>query len=143
MITDFMRLLGPPPRVPLTRSAMAGEKLFAQIGCAICHQPTMFTGPNIDPALDRKAVRLFSDLLLHDMGSLGDGIAQGTARPREMKTPPLWGLRARARYLHDGRAATIQEAVRAHDGEGRRARERFTQFGPVQRTFLLDFLNSI
>ena len=88
-------------------------------------------------------VRLFSDLLLHDMGSLGDGIAQGAAGPREMRTAPLWGLRASAPYLHDGRAATVDLAIRAHDGEGTRARERFVRLNFYQRRQILDFLNSI
>ena len=77
------------------------------------------------------------------MGMLGDGIAQGTAATREMKTPPLWGLRASAPYLHDGRAATVDAAIRAHDGEARYARDRYYRLNPVQRRQLLDFLNSI
>jgi CxxC motif-containing protein (DUF1111 family) len=141
--TDFMRLLGPPPPLPLSDSARAGETLFNQIGCAICHTPSMVTGTNSIRALDRRTVRLYSDLLLHDMGSLGDGIAQAEASPREMKTPPLWGLRARGPYLHDGRATTADAAIRSHDGEGRRSRERYIRLSPFQQKQLTDFLNSI
>ena len=75
---DFMRLLAPPPRLALTSAAKAGQDTFSQIGCAGCHEPTFVTGPNAIKALDRRVVPLYSDLLLHDMGSLGDGIAQGT-----------------------------------------------------------------
>jgi CxxC motif-containing protein (DUF1111 family) len=103
----------------------------------------MATGPNRTPALDRKTVALYSDLLLHDMGALGDGIAQADAGMREMKTPPLWGLRASAPYLHDGRAVTIEQAVRQHDGEARRVRERFEALNPAQRRQLLDFLATL
>jgi CxxC motif-containing protein (DUF1111 family) len=141
--TDFMRFLAPLPRVPLTPSAAAGRNLFHQIGCAHCHIPTMFTGPNPIGALSMKEVPLFSDLLLHDMGSLGDGIAQGTARIREMRTAPLWGLRASGPYLHDGRAATVDDAILAHDGEGTNPRDRYRRLRPVERQQLLDFLNSI
>lgn len=139
---DFMRLLGPPPPLPLTPSARSGQALFNQIGCAVCHEPTLFTAPNAIAALSQKAVPLFSDLLLHDMGSLNDHIAQGDAGPYEMKTAPLWGLRASAPYLHDGRAATVDQAIVAHDGEGLRARVRYQQLTPTQRRQLLDFLNS-
>ncbi len=45
---------------------------------ATCHTPVLQTGNISVAALDRKPVRLFSDLLLHNMGTLGDGIAQGT-----------------------------------------------------------------
>jgi len=140
---DFMRFLAPPPQVPLTLSAQSGQILFTGIGCAACHTPVMQTGANSVAALDHKPVRLYSDLLLHDMGGLGDGIAQGTAEQREMRTAPLWGVRASAPYLHDGRAATVDAAIRAHDGEARPARDRFLLLLSIQRQQLLDFLNSI
>ncbi len=142
-LADFMRLLAPPARLPLSPSARAGEGLFAATGCVQCHTPTLASGPHPVPALSEKVVALFSDLLLHDMGALNDGIGQGDARPNEMKTPPLWGLRASAPYLHDGRAATVDQAIRRHDGEGRRARERYEALPPQQRQQLLDFLNAI
>ena len=77
------------------------------------------------------------------MGPLGDGIAQGAAGPREMRTPPLWGLRASAPYLHDGRAASVDEAIRTHDGESRNPRDRYIRLLPIQQQQLIDFLNSI
>src|ERR1019366_6589705 len=115
----------------------------AETGCENCHRAIMLTGPNPIHALDRKLVPLFSDLLLHDMGSLGDGIAQGTDATAEMKTAPLWGLRARTPLLHDGRAATIDAAIRLHDGEAARVRDRYTRLSPAQQQQLLDFLKSI
>ena len=140
---DFMRFLAPPPQLPLTDSASSGQALFKQIGCATCHTPVLYTGDSSVAALDRKPVRLFSDLLLHYMGTLGDGIAQGTANPREMRTAPLWGLRASAPYLHDGRAATVNAAIRAHDGEAAAPRDRYLRLSRTQRQQLQDFLNSI
>jgi CxxC motif-containing protein (DUF1111 family) len=103
----------------------------------------MLTGASPISALAQKRVALFSDLLLHDMGALGDGIEQGAARGREMKTAPLWGLRARRPYLHDGRAATIPEAIRGHDGEAAAARNRFEALSSEDQAHLVDFLNSI
>ena len=140
--TDFMKFLAPPPRLATTLSTLAGAAVFGSIGCAYCHQPVLYTGPSSIEALDQKAVVLYSDLLLHNMGSLGDGIAQAAAGRREMRTAPLWGLRASAPYLHDGRAATVDEAIRAHDGEGAVARDRYVGLTPTYQKYLLDFLNS-
>ncbi len=140
---DFMRLLAPPPTLVSSASAIAGSAIFKGIGCAQCHLPSMTTGPNAIAALSQKQVFLYSDLLLHDMGTLGDGIAQGAAGTREMKTAPLWGLRLSAPYLHDGRAGTVDQAIRAHEGEGSVPRNRYNQLTPQQRQQLLDFLNSI
>ena len=141
--TEFMRLLAAPPPLRMNDSAAAGRKLFEQAGCAACHEPVMFTGPNRIAALDNKRVALYSDLLLHDMGALGDGIAQAAAGPRDMRTAPLWGLRASAPYLHDGRAASVDEAIRAHDGEGARARNRYIGSTAAQQQQLLDFLGTL
>ena len=103
----------------------------------------MTTGFSSIRALSSKNVPLYSDLLLHDMGSLGDGIAQGAAGPREMKTAPLWGVRESGPYLHDGRAPTLDAAIRAHDGEGAISRDRYIRLHPTERQQLLAFLNSI
>lgn len=142
-VADFMRFLGAPPRLPPTHSAAAGRSVFQNTGCAVCHVPLMFTGPNKVAALNQQEVWLFSDLLLHDMGSLGDGIAQGTADVRDMKTAPLWGLRASAPYLHDGRAATIDDAIKAHDGEAKASKDRYMKLNKQQVQQLIDFLMSI
>ncbi len=142
-VADFMRWLGPPPRLPLTNSVAVGRGVFQNLGCALCHVPVMFTGPNRSAALRNQEVWLFSDLLLHDMGALGDGIAQGPADVREMKTAPLWGLRASAPYLHDGRAATADDAIKAHDGEAKAAKDRYLKLSKQQVQQLLDYLMSI
>ena len=140
---DFMRYLAPPPQLPMSPSAGEGRRIFQSLNCAACHTPMMFTGPNAIAALDRKPVPLFSDLLLHDMGALGDGIAQADARPYEFRTPPLWGLRASAPYLHDGRAATVDAAIRLHSGEAAHSRDRYLQLTPTQQQQVLDFLNTL
>jgi CxxC motif-containing protein (DUF1111 family) len=142
-VADYMRLLAPPPTVRFTTNAGSGQGIFLQIGCTNCHTPTLTTAANSIPALNLQKVNLYSDLLLHDMGSLNDKIQQGDASPTEMKTPPLWGLRASAPYLHDGRAATLDAAIRAHDGEAKNSRDRYTKLGKSQQQWLIEFLNSI
>jgi CxxC motif-containing protein (DUF1111 family) len=101
------------------------------------------TGRNAIPALNLKPVALYSDLLLHDMGTLGDGIAQGDATPREMRTAPLWGLRASSPYLHDDRTPTVDGTIRDRQGEGTNPRDCDLRLSPSQRRQLLDFLDSI
>ncbi len=139
---NFMRFLAAPPRGPITDSVRQGELVFQQIGCASCHTSSLATGTSAIAALDRKPVPLFSDLLLHDIGT-GDGIAQGDARPNEIRTPALWGLRTRLPLLHDGRAPTIEDAIRMHGGEGSTVRSRFEALSAVERQALLDFLRSL
>ena len=142
-LTDFMQLLAPPPPLPPTAATAAGHNLFHQIGCGVCHMRSMTTGPSPIAALAGKPVVLWSDLLLHNMGSLGDGIAQGAASPKQMRTSPLWGLRFSAPYLHDGRAPTIDAAIRGHAGEGSVSTQRYLKLSPAQQKQLLDFLGSI
>ncbi len=142
-VANFMKFLAPPPGMKLTPTAAAGQQLFTVAGCAVCHVPSMTTAPSKEPAFDRKEVRLYSDLLLHDMGSLGDGIVQSPAGAREMRTSPLWGLRYSAPYLHDGRATTVEAAILAHDGEAKVSRERYLKLTPAQKKQLSEFLLSI
>lgn len=142
-VTDFMRLMAPPPTQPATASNTFGAKIFVDVGCAMCHTPMMTSGPSPVAALANKSVMLYSDLLLHDMGALGDGIVQGSAGPKDIKTPPLWGLRASAPYLHDGRARTIEDAIRAHDGEAAIIKNRFLNLAPDQQALVVEFLKSI
>src|SRR5262249_21371367 len=102
-VADFMTLLGPPPQLSRNSQARTGAQTFVAMGCANCHFPVLQTGPNPIAALDRVTFFPFSDFLLHDMGSLGDGIAQAGAGPTEMRTAPLWGVRVLHTFLHDGR----------------------------------------
>ncbi len=140
---NFMRFLAPPAPLRMTAAALAGGRVFERIQCSVCHTPVLLTGASPVAALAHKPVPLYSDLLLHDMGKLGDGIEQGPARMTEMRTAPLWGLRARGPYLHDGRAVTVDAAIRAHEGQGAPARNRYNALGAAERQQLLDFLGSI
>jgi CxxC motif-containing protein (DUF1111 family) len=141
--TDFMSMLAPPARGPATPSVVAGSAVFGRLGCDVCHAREMVTGPSDIVAMNRVRFEPFSDFLLHDMGSLGDGIVQGPASGAQMKTPPLWGLRLRSRYLRDGRATTVTDAIAAHDGQGAAARDAFAKLNDTQRQRLLDFLGSL
>jgi CxxC motif-containing protein (DUF1111 family) len=142
--TDFMTLLAPAPVLPSTSDTNAGRGVFNSVGCQNCHTPQLRTGTSPIAALNRKNFSPFSDFLLHDMGSLGDGIgAQGRATQTEMRTAPLWGARFRTRFLHDGRASSIDAAIRAHAGQGQAARDSFVNLNATQRARLIAFVNSI
>lgn len=141
---DFMTFLAPPPPGGgLTTDVGAGQGVFLQIGCAACHQPTLRTGPNPVAALDKVEFHPYSDFLLHDMGTLGDGIEQGLATGREMRTAPLWGVGSQVLLLHDGRTGRLEDAILAHDGQARAARDRFADLTADRKRKLIAFLKSL
>jgi len=142
-LADFMTLLAPPPRGNITNDANDGERVFERIGCDSCHVATLRTGSNSVAALDRTTYHPYSDFLLHDMGSLADGVTQGDASGREMRTAPLWGLRVITTFLHDGRARTLDDAINAHDGQARASRDRFQQLNANDHAKLMAFLQSL
>jgi CxxC motif-containing protein (DUF1111 family) len=133
-VTAYLAALPAPlPKTSAAKSYQQGQPLFASAGCVSCHTPAL-------PSR-RGAVALYSDLLLHDMGpALNDGIVQGGAVGAEWRTTPLWGLRLRSRFLHDGRAANFAEAILAHDGDGAAASRAFRQLTKDDRNALLEFL---
>lgn len=139
---NFMRFLAPIEKAELNAAARAGERLFTSVGCAACHTPSMTTAQNANPVFDRKPVNLFSDLLLHDIGS-GDGIPQAAAKEGEMRTPPLWGLRFRRPLMHDGASATVEDAIARHAGEAAKVTERFDALLKQDREALLAFLAAL
>jgi CxxC motif-containing protein (DUF1111 family) len=138
----FMRFLAPVSRGPIDDAGRDGERIFNATGCAACHVPALATGTDPNPLFDRKSVPLFSDLLLHDIGT-GDGIEQGAASPDEIRTPALWGLRLRRPLLHDGSASTIEEAIQRHQREAELAQRGFAKMPPDDRASLLAFLRSL
>lgn len=139
---NFLRFLAPVARGPVTESSLRGERIFSDIGCASCHVPELRTGPSANPVFHLKSVPLFSDLLLHDVGT-GDGIEQADAKANEIRTPALWGLRFRRPLLHDGSSATIEDAIRRHSVEAERAAEAFRQLPAEQARELVAFLRSL
>jgi CxxC motif-containing protein (DUF1111 family) len=144
-MTDFMRLLAPVAPGEPDAAIRAGSALFDRTGCAGCHVRTLVSGPSPIAALSEKAYAPYSDFLLHDMGSLGDGIEEGDARPREMRTAPLWGARlaGSGRLLHDGRARSFEDAIHQHDGQGGAARDAFRALGEPERRQLVAFLSAL
>jgi CxxC motif-containing protein (DUF1111 family) len=143
VLHNYMTLLGAPPRGAQNRDTAEGESTFERIGCAQCHVATLRTGAHPIAALDHKTYHPYSDFLLHDMGPLGDGLEMGSATGREFRTTPLWGLRFITRYLHDGRAATLDAAILAHDGQARDARDRFAALTANAKTKVMAFLQSL
>jgi CxxC motif-containing protein (DUF1111 family) len=149
-VVSYLRLLAPPAPGDMSASRERGRTLFASVGCASCHIPVLRTGPSKTRALAHRDVALYSDLLLHDMGDgLADYRGDGSADGREWRTTPLWGLRpmrdflnGEAFLLHDGRARSVEEAVRLHGGEAQSARDTFIGLSGSDRAALLDFVES-
>jgi len=135
VIAAYLRFLRHPP--PKNESS-AGFALFRNLGCADCHATLTDSKGRL--------VHAYTDMLLHDMGpGLDDGIAEGGVRSSEWRTAPLWDVAAnlsQGGLLHDGRARSIAEAVRWHDGEGAKARAAFDKLSPAEQMkvegFLLD-----
>ncbi|WP_332879551.1 di-heme oxidoredictase family protein, partial [Massilia sp. S19_KUP03_FR1] len=127
-----------------------GGTLFAAARCVACHTASLTTGEHKFAELRKQVIRPYTDLLLHDMGpELADNYPQGVATGQEWRTAPLWGIgllktiNANTRYLHDGRARTIEEAVLWHGGQGEKSRERFKALSADDRQQMVDFINSL
>jgi CxxC motif-containing protein (DUF1111 family) len=148
MLTDYVRYLAAPARAVMESAVAAdtverGERAFEAIGCTLCHTPAFTTGSSPVEALSGRTVRLYSDLLLHDMG---DDLATAcglNASPSEWRTAPLMGVRSRISYLHDGRAGSYDQALRLHGGEAARARAGYFQLSEADRTALFRFLATL
>jgi RNA polymerase sigma factor (sigma-70 family) len=160
-LVDYVRSLpvavGNAPAIDKDSAQIkAGESTFKSIGCAGCHIPKL---GHVDG--------IYSDLLLHDMGpQLGDsdtytvfvgepskaggpaamdrpGARTGPATVREWRTPPLWGLRDSGPYLHDGRAATITQAIALHAGQAAISARRFAELSARRKQQIETFLMSL
>jgi hypothetical protein len=119
----------------------AGAAMFAAVGCAACHTPSM-PGPG-SPTASQRPVPLYSDLLLHDMGAGLAEFGQGSTTGSEFRTMPLWRVSDRAHFLHDGRAHTMADAILAHGGQAASAVAAFQALSPADQQTLLDFLGCI
>jgi CxxC motif-containing protein (DUF1111 family) len=150
-VTFYARTLAVPARRDVgTAVTDRGQELFERTGCGSCHTAELRTGPSDIPALDRQVIRPYTDLLLHDMGpDLADDRPDGDATGSEWRTPPLWGIglvetvNGHTRFLHDGRARNLLEAVLWHGGEAEAAREEFTDLPADDREALVTFLESL
>jgi CxxC motif-containing protein (DUF1111 family) len=143
----FARLSAPPVPTTSTASQLNGQAVFASVGCALCHSPTLTTGAALYPALSNMTYHPYSDFALHHMGSrLADGITQGQAGGDQFRSAPLWGLGQRIFFLHDGRAQNLLQAIAAHASPGSEANQviqNFNALPPPQQQDLLNFLRSL
>lgn len=147
-VTAFVRFLAPPPPAAPAEDARRaeverGRELFMSLGCASCHVPTLQAGPSPVAAISGKAVALWSDLLLHDMGPGLEGTCGPGAGTREYRTEPLMGLRHRREFLHDGRALRVLDAVLLHGGEAQKARDAFAALDRVTQEMVVRFLDTL
>jgi CxxC motif-containing protein (DUF1111 family) len=144
----FARLSAPPTPAPQTTETQAGAQVFSNIGCALCHTPTINTGAlSYITQQSNVPVNAFSDFLIHNMGNgLADHISQGGATGNQFRTAPLWGLGQRIFFLHDGRTSNLVEAIKAHQSHGSEANAvigNFQNLSRTQKQNLMLFLRSL
>lgn len=127
-----------------------GAELFSELSCQKCHRTQMTTAPNEVQALSEQTIFPYTDLLLHDMGpELADNRPDFLANGREWRTAPLWGIglvqkvNNHTRFLHDGRARSLIEAILWHGGEAEASKQAFLQLTKEQRDALIAFLRSL
>lgn len=147
----YTRTLAVPARRdvddPATRR---GEEAFSDLGCSACHVSQLRTGRTDVRSLSDQTIRPYTDLLLHDMGEgLADDRPDFEASGSEWRTAPLWGIglidevNGHTRFLHDGRARNLTEAILWHGGEAQAARDGFLRMSADERDDLIAFLNSL
>ena len=154
---NFMRATKAPPRGPIDGDVKAGEQIFEQVGCNVCHVSSIVTAPEGTPinggamtvraALGNKVIHPYSDFLMHDIGS-GDGIPvqptpEYAATAAQIRTAPLWALRTRNRLMHDGLSFTKDEAIARHGGQAATVRQKYDALSAGQKRLLLKFLDSL
>jgi len=135
-VVSFAMLLAPPQPDPPTEQSEAGRELFREMGCEGCHVQGLVSPRGLIP--------LWSDLLLHDMGpEMADGIRMGLSTGSEFRTQPLWGIAPVGPFLHDGRADTLDDAIRWHGGEAQAARDAYVEANEDERGRVIAFLESL
>jgi CxxC motif-containing protein (DUF1111 family) len=154
---QFVRGTMVPPRdatLAATPAALAGQRLFRAVGCNVCHMQAITTAPvgtvinggmfTVPEALGDKVIHPFSDFLLHDIGT-GDGIVQVGPQDtaNKLRTAPLWGLRMKARFMHDLGSLSLYNAIERHDGEAHDAAQGFKGLSPAQKEELITFLKTL
>jgi CxxC motif-containing protein (DUF1111 family) len=154
---QFIRGTMVPPRdtvLAATAAAMRGQGLFTHVGCSVCHVQSIITAPAgtivnggmfvVPAALGNKIIHPFGDFLLHDIGT-GDGIVQVGPQDtaNKLRTAPLWGLREKARFMHDLRSLSLENAIIRHEGEARETSRRFRDLSAEDRDALITFLHTL
>jgi len=152
LVTSFNQLLAVQPARNLDETeTLAGRALFYRLQCQTCHTPSYTTEANYPiKALAGQEIWPYTDLALHDMGpELADGVFEFEAKGNEWRTPPLWGIglqeayTGQKRYLHDGRARSIEEAILWHGGEAESSKQNYIKLNRNERKRLQSFLRSI
>ena len=152
---DFMAATRAPGRQnPIPAAANRGDSLFNAVGCAVCHTRTFVTAApgtlinggafTVPAALGNKIIHPFSDFALHNVGT-GDGIVQnaGQGSANQIRTPPLWGMRARNRFMHEGLNITVFDSIQLHAGQATTARNNFNSLTAGQQNDLIAFVLSL
>lgn len=151
-VTNYVKILAVPKRRNTDDpNVLNGQKIFKQINCTACHTESYTTGTVKGfPELSKQKIFPYTDLLLHDMGEgLADGRPDGLANGSEWRTPPLWGIglfktvNGHTRYLHDGRARNLSEAILWHGGEALKSKEMFVSLLKNDREDLIKFLETL
>lgn len=140
-IAFYLQNLKAPKPKKLSEQAKKGQEIFTKLGCQQCHRESWQTSDGI-------SFKPYSDFLLHGMGAaLSDNRPEYLATASEWRTAPLWGLgfklRKRKRLLHDGRAASIPEAIVWHGGEAATHAKAYKQLSKIERNYLSVFLESL
>nr|WP_232962769.1 di-heme oxidoredictase family protein [Paracoccus tegillarcae] len=152
LVSFYARNLAVPARRSVDDpQVLAGKQLFYDIGCVACHRPKFVTHRLSDRAEQSfQLIWPYSDFLLHDMGEgLADNRPEHRATGQEWRTPPLWGIglteqvSGHTRFLHDGRARNLTEAILWHGGEAEAARDGFVSLSARDRATLIRFLESL
>lgn len=152
LVTFYSENLAVPVRRDVDDpTVLRGKELFYETGCASCHHPKFVTSRKAENKAHRfQLIWPYTDMLLHDMGEgLADGRPVGDASGREWRTSPLWGIgltktvNGHTRFLHDGRARNLLEAVLWHGGEAQPARDQVVEMEPDDRAALIRFLESL
>jgi CxxC motif-containing protein (DUF1111 family) len=153
----FMRATKAPSRdaaLAATADAQRGAQLFESVGCANCHVSDIVTAPAgtvinggafvVPDALGNKIIHPYGDFLLHNVGT-GDGVRQNAGRSstNKVRTMPLWGLRTRTRFMHDGASLTFTDAILRHGGEASFVIRSYQSLNDWQRRQILAFLDSL
>ncbi|MGK0346938.1 MAG: CxxC motif-containing protein (DUF1111 family), partial [Myxococcota bacterium] len=151
LVTLYSRTIAPPARrMADDETVLRGKTLFNGSGCADCHTPSHTTGLSPIAALSDQLIWPYTDLLLHDMGEgLADGRPVGEASGQEWQTPALWSVglinevSGHTRFLHDGRARSLTEAILWHGGEAESAALTFRALDEEERSALVTFVEDL
>lgn len=144
-------LKAPIQRNQNNADVIQGKAIFNQINCSGCHKPTLQTAYSPIAALSHKTFSPYTDLLLHNMGSLlDDGYTEGSAKTYEWRTPALWGIGLSENaqggtyfLMHDGRARSIEDAISMHGGEATNSKNAYQNLSQQDKSALLKFIKSL